>query len=178
MGIWYRNRLFKKIKMLMGSEIFGQILTGKEKIKRELTAVCTKWGWIVCGEFDDFVKNKDKNASYLCTSLAVRDLKNSNFWNLEIIGFSAKLNESGWGWKGTWTIFKLSNEKWRWSLLFGVTLVGIWNGITLKSPCCQKEIVQCYSKSLCKKMRNMIGVLKNGWRRMLLRWCQRWWTRF
>ncbi|GBM00954.1 hypothetical protein AVEN_6294-1, partial [Araneus ventricosus] len=76
-----------KIDMLIGSDIYGKILTGLVKqLKGGLTAVNTKLGWVVCGKFDDFPIQNDQSASILCAGLAVRDYNISDLWNLETIG--------------------------------------------------------------------------------------------
>ncbi|XP_054713646.1 uncharacterized protein LOC129223104 [Uloborus diversus] len=81
-----------KIEMLIGSDIYGKILTGRVKqLKGGLTAICTKLGWTVCGVSDDF--HKGKNASAFCTNLAIQDFKISDLWSLETIGIlDANLN--------------------------------------------------------------------------------------
>ncbi|GBN05267.1 hypothetical protein AVEN_116395-1 [Araneus ventricosus] len=76
-----------KIDMLIGSDIYGKILTGLVKqLKVGLTAVNTKLGWVVCGKFDDSPIQIDQSASILCAGLAVRDYNISDLWNLETIG--------------------------------------------------------------------------------------------
>lgn len=75
-----------EIEMLIGSDIYGKILTGFVKqLKGGLTAVCTKLGWAVCGTYNDIATPKEQNTSMLC-SLAIRDFKISDLWNLETIG--------------------------------------------------------------------------------------------
>ncbi|GFR28870.1 integrase catalytic domain-containing protein [Trichonephila clavata] len=53
-----------KIDMLIGSDNYGKILTGRvRQLKGGLTAVCTKLGWVVCGASEETISNKDKNNS-------------------------------------------------------------------------------------------------------------------
>ncbi|GFR02871.1 integrase catalytic domain-containing protein [Trichonephila clavata] len=43
-----------KIGMLIGSDNYGKILTGRvRQLKGGLTVVCTKLGWVVCGASDE-----------------------------------------------------------------------------------------------------------------------------
>ncbi|XP_054724753.1 uncharacterized protein LOC129235094 [Uloborus diversus] len=81
-----------KIEMLIGSDIYGKILTGRVKqLKGGLTAICIKLCWAACGVSDDF--HKGKIASAFCTNLAIQDFKISDLWSLETIGIlDANLN--------------------------------------------------------------------------------------
>ncbi|GFY04701.1 DUF1758 domain-containing protein [Trichonephila clavipes] len=56
------------------------------QLKGELTAVCTKLGWVVCGASDEIICDKDRTAPTLYTTLAVRDFNISDLWSLEAIG--------------------------------------------------------------------------------------------
>lgn len=76
-----------KIEMLIGSDVYGKILTGHVKQLNEgLTAICTKLGWVVCGTLEGLSDSKTASPSLLCANLAIRDMQISDLWNLETIG--------------------------------------------------------------------------------------------
>ncbi|GBL82574.1 hypothetical protein AVEN_263664-1 [Araneus ventricosus] len=67
-----------KMDMLIGSDVYGKILTGLvRQLKERLTAVNTKLGWVGCGRFE-FSTRKDQSDSIFCASLAVGDYNISN----------------------------------------------------------------------------------------------------
>lgn len=77
---------YPKIEILIGSDYYGKILTGRVKqLKGGLTAVGTKLGWVVCGTSDELIDH-NKDTSTLCSNLAVHDFNISDLWNLETIG--------------------------------------------------------------------------------------------
>ncbi|GFR00992.1 integrase catalytic domain-containing protein [Trichonephila clavata] len=72
-----------KIDILIGSDNFGKILTGRvRQLKGGLTAVCTKLGWVVRGASDEIISKKDKNATTLCASLVVHNFNIFGVWRL------------------------------------------------------------------------------------------------
>ncbi|GIY63764.1 endonuclease [Caerostris extrusa] len=81
---------YPEIELLIGSDIYGQILTGEViQLNEGLTAINTKLGWTLCGEPKELnVQNLAGAQSMLITSLHVQNMKASEMWDLERIGIT------------------------------------------------------------------------------------------
>jgi hypothetical protein len=79
---------FPEIEILIGSDIYGQILTGDVvQLNEGLTAINTKLGWTLCGESQELkIQNFEGTSAMLVTNLHVQNLTVSDMWNLETIG--------------------------------------------------------------------------------------------
>ncbi|GIY97363.1 reverse transcriptase [Caerostris extrusa] len=81
---------YPEIELLIGSDIYGQILTGEViQLNEGLTAINTKLGWTLCGEPKELnVQNLEGAQSMLITNLHVQNMKASDMWDLERIGIT------------------------------------------------------------------------------------------
>lgn len=78
-----------KIEVLIGSDLYGKILTGEVKqLDEGLTAINTKLGWTVCGQYGESPGKNDRDVSTFHTNFALNEFKVSDLWNLENIGIS------------------------------------------------------------------------------------------
>ncbi|GIX75935.1 DUF1758 domain-containing protein [Caerostris extrusa] len=89
-GIWISDvgDYYPEIELLIGSDIYGQILTGEViQLNEGLTVINTKLGWTLCGEPKELnVQSLEGAQSMLITNLHVQNMKVSDMWDLERIG--------------------------------------------------------------------------------------------
>lgn len=81
---------YPEIEILIGSDIYGQILTGEViQLNEGLTAINTKLGWTLCGEPKGVnIQSFEGAQSMLVTNLHVQNMKVSDMWDLEKIGIT------------------------------------------------------------------------------------------
>lgn len=79
-----------EIEILIGSDIYGKILTGQViQLEGGLTAINTKLGWTLCGEQRDWnIQKVEGSQSMLVTSFLVQNMRLSDMWSLETIGIA------------------------------------------------------------------------------------------
>ncbi|GBO46822.1 hypothetical protein AVEN_4161-1, partial [Araneus ventricosus] len=71
-----------KIEMLLGSDVYGKVITGGVKqLKGGLTAVNTKLGWTICGEHTSSNNENRELSTMLTSSFFVQNLKASELWD-------------------------------------------------------------------------------------------------
>jgi len=76
-----------KIEILIGSDIYGKILTGKVKqLRGGLTAIDTRLGWTVCGRPQEYCPSEKRDIVNLNVNLAIRDFNVADLWSLETLG--------------------------------------------------------------------------------------------
>lgn len=77
-----------EIELLLGSDIYGQLLTGRVKqLSGGLTAIETKLGWTVCGHIGGPEELPcTTGAVTIISNLAMREMKVPELWKLETIG--------------------------------------------------------------------------------------------
>lgn len=79
-----------EIEILIGSDIYGQLLTGRVKqLKNGMTAIQTKLGWTICGQLESSSQSYlTSGMSMLITNLIVQEMKVPDLWKLETIGIT------------------------------------------------------------------------------------------
>ncbi|XP_035225134.1 uncharacterized protein LOC118197708 [Stegodyphus dumicola] len=79
-----------EIEILIGSDIYGQILTGEViQLEGGLTAINTKLGWTLCGESKGTsIQSFEGTPSVLVTNLLIQDMEPSFMWKFETIGIA------------------------------------------------------------------------------------------
>lgn len=79
-----------EIEILIGSDIYGKLLTGRIKqLKGGLTAIETKLGWTVSGQLENTLQDYlPSETAMLITNLSLKEMKVPDLWKLETIGIT------------------------------------------------------------------------------------------
>ncbi|CAL8131492.1 unnamed protein product [Orchesella dallaii] len=73
------------IELLIGADLYGRLLTGNIiTLDSGITAIETKLGWTLCGEFQG--QFEEKHPITIAMSLSVNELSVTQLWDLDVIG--------------------------------------------------------------------------------------------